>query len=707
MPRPRWLWRPLAIVFILSALWPALDRETGRAEARLVSREVLALYDSSQAPGPSQLLPTRTNLIHELAEMPLNFLGLRLRYLDVNSERLPDEEEMLRYHGVVTWFQDNRLKGAQSYLLWLRRQITAARRMVVLGTLGAGVDSDTDAAVPEEQVQAAYAAMGLRHSGMHTDNPLLLSVRTQTPGMIGFERSLSGEADYYERIHSLASTNRVYLTINRSDLLDGDSDVVVTGPWGGFALAHYIYYEQPRTFQKRWLINPFAFFEEAFGVKGYPRPDVSTLNGSRVFYTHVDGDGFNNVSEVDFKSLSAEVILRKFIRRYDLPFTVSIVVNDIDPAGAGGSRQLQVARDIFAEPNVEPASHTHTHPFDWSKPINLQREITASVEFLNQHVAAPERPVKLLLWSGATNPREPAVERADKAGLLNINGGDGRFDPAFDSYAHLAPLTTQVGRAVQFYTSNANDNIYGNDWTGPYYGLRNVIATWEKTESPRRIGALNVYYHIFTGEKVASTRALREVYDYALQHDIAPVFTADYVKTVQGFLTTQLARENSDTWRVRHYGALRTLRFDDEQRFPDFSRSRNVIGFWHYQGSLYIFLGEEPEALIAFSPTPSAQPYILRASHRILDWKLERDRISLAVDGIGNKKVTVGNLPRDAEFEVTQAAAGGERRMRMRSDQAGTLTWSSSARGRLGITIAPAGPSASAAILGLLRPTGA
>jgi len=71
--------------------------------------------------------------------------------------------------------------------------------------------------------------------------------------------------------------------------------------------------------------------------------------------------------------------------------------------------------------------------------------------------------VKLLLWSGATNPRRDALARSYELGMLNINGGDGRFDRERQSYASVAPLTTQVGEYVQFYTSNTNDNIYGHD----------------------------------------------------------------------------------------------------------------------------------------------------------------------------------------------------------------------------------------------------
>ena len=682
----------LAALLLVVMTAPLLvGRRPAEAQTGPVSREVLALYDGSEAPPNSEFVPARTSLVHTLAETPLNFLGLKVHYRDVNTAGLPSDNEMQRYLGVITWFQDDRLRDAVNYLRWVRQQMRAGKRVVILGSLGAGTDNVTHALVPDEELLATYAAMGLRFNSLHIDNPTLMTVRRKVPEMVEFERTLDGELSTHVGLTSTAATNRVYLTINRSDLLGGDSDVVVTGPWGGFALEGYVYYLQPRTFQKRWRLNPFAFFEEAFGIKGYPRPDVSTLNGSRVFYTHVDGDGFNNISETDYSSLSAELLLRRFLRRYDLPFTISIVVNDIDPARLGGDRQLRVAREIFERPNVELATHTYTHPFDWSKPVDLDREIDASLAFLNARVATPDRPVRILLWSGATNPSEEAITRTDKLGVININGGDPRFDPASDSYAGLAPLTTQVGEAIQFYTSNANDNIYGNDWTGPYYGLRNVIATWERTESPRRIGAINVYYHIFTAEKHASVKALEEVYDYVVERDIAPMFTADYLKTVQGFLSAEIAREGQNAWRIRNHGALRTIRFDGENRFPDLGRSQNVIGYQRYQGSLYVFLGEAPESMIALTESAPSQPYISLASHRILDWRLEQNGISLAVEGVGRKKVVLANVRPNAEFAAVETTAAGERRVRLRSDGSGTLTWTSGGPGRTRIAIPDAG----------------
>ena len=64
----------------------ALDIEFS---GRTVRREILALYDSQHEKTP------QTTRIHHFAEMPLNWLGYKVTYLDVNAI-LPDPAELAR-----------------------------------------------------------------------------------------------------------------------------------------------------------------------------------------------------------------------------------------------------------------------------------------------------------------------------------------------------------------------------------------------------------------------------------------------------------------------------------------------------------------------------------------------------------------------------------------------------------------------------------
>ena len=52
-----------------------------------------------------------------------------------------------------------------------------------------------------------------------------------------------------------------------------------------------------------------------------------------------------------------------------------------------------------------------------------------------------------------------------------------------------------------------NENVYTNDWTGPFYGFRDVIDTFRMTGEPRRLKPINLYYHTYSASKVAALKA--------------------------------------------------------------------------------------------------------------------------------------------------------------------------------------------------------
>ena len=56
------------------------------------------------------------------------------------------------------------------------------------------------------------------------------------------------------------------------------------------------------------------------------------------------------------------------------------------------------------------------------------------------------------------------------------------------------------------------------------------------------------------------------------------MFTTDYVRMVQGFMSAEMVREGEATWRMSNYGLLRTVRFDDDNRSPDLRVRRMCSG---------------------------------------------------------------------------------------------------------------------------------
>ena len=93
---------------------------------RPVKRDILALYDGRRERQPHE---TR---IHKFAEMPLNYLGLRVIYQDINRP-LPDPESLARFRGILTWFVEP-LRQPDRGVGWLYLATATGPRLVVLGS---------------------------------------------------------------------------------------------------------------------------------------------------------------------------------------------------------------------------------------------------------------------------------------------------------------------------------------------------------------------------------------------------------------------------------------------------------------------------------------------------------------------------------------------------------------------------------------------
>lgn len=143
---------------------------------------------------------------------------------------------------------------------------------------------------------------------------------------------------------------------------------------------------------QQWYINPFYFLKVVLDIEHEPTPDVTTMNGKRVFYSHIDGDGWNNISEIDrykkARAISAEVIKEEILKQYpDIPTSVSVISGEMDVNCYGRKESAEIARQIFMLPNVEPASHTHSHPLYWQ--YFEDNDVSKEVPLLGMY---PEKP---------------------------------------------------------------------------------------------------------------------------------------------------------------------------------------------------------------------------------------------------------------------------------------------------------------------------
>ena len=661
-------------------------------------RRVLAIYKSAElyndVSGRRPKTAT-TNEIHLWVQMPLNWLGLMVEYHDI-SGGLPDDAIMSRYRAVVTWFQTDDMDEPLRYLRWLGAQARAGRRVVIMGYLGAFRDRRTLRTVDLAAVNEALAPIDLEFLGNWTGNQRVIELRYKD-AVMEFERPLPPGLPYYQQVVCRKPDSRPHLVLARKDVPDSESHMVVSGPWGGFAASEYARYQFPNEGGAQWWLDPFAFFGDALGVADWPRPDTTTLCGRRIFYSHIDGDGLRNRSEVRAGASSGQVILDEVLSRYPYPISVSIVVAEIEPTLLGSPEFFELARSIFARPNVEAGSHSYTHPLDWEKrtrsfelaqvPYSVETETAGSVRYMEERLLPKGKRVRLFQWSGSTRVTESALGVLARLGVPNINGGDTIKDKEWRSYTHVAPLMRQVGAHWQNYTSASNENLYTRLWTGPFYGFRYVIETFENTERPRRVAPVNVYHHYYSGERIASLAALHQVYDWVRRQPLAPVFTSEYVAMVEGFRTARIAR-TADGWRVWDHGALRTVRFDDPRATVDLARSSGVAGYARHQGSLYVHLASSGPALIVLGHGAPAVPYLAQASHHVVGWTREGDAIGFRLTGVGAKSAEIAGLAPGREVTVELTRSAGTRRLSARADADGRLAIDAGGDPEVGVRLA-------------------
>ncbi len=627
------------------------------AEIVPLPRTVLALYDDTLAPDPAQ------TIIHRMAEMPLNYLGMKVEYRSVHQP-LATENELHDVAAFLTWFPVGaHVADPEKYCAWLTTQLHAHRKIVWLENPGF-FPQGTAAIAPACDV--LLQTMGVRYRGEFADNPYFFAIDAKESAMVEFERALDfSEPLIYRHFENIAPTNHAHLVIHRTDLADSRSTLVVTGPHGGFAAESFVHYQPIGESHLQWRLNPFAFFESALALHGLPHPDPTTLNGQRLFFSHIDGDGIFNRSLMSPQEFAGEVIAREIVQRYaNLPIGVSIITGYLDLSEYRNDRATTLYRTLFAAPNVEPAAHGYAHPLVWNKgtlaldipdyTFDPVRETTGSIAQLHDLLATLQidKPATLYFWTGNCRPTPEQLALLDTPAVLHINGGDSRMDREHDSVAFVAALGVRKGGHQQIFAGAANENIFTELWHGRFYGFRDIAQTFANTESPRRLKPIDLYYHYYSGERLASLTTLQNLYDDIRRQPIAPIRVSDYIRIAQDFYAATRARLPGGGFRITHPGNLRTVRFEQEPRNVDLARSRGVIGFDHAHDNLYVHLDENHTHDIFLTVHAPTHPWMRTANFFVTQWHADAHRVEFMKQGWGTGHLTIAGLPAHTRWQI-------------------------------------------------------
>jgi hypothetical protein len=606
------------------------------AAGPIVPRVIAGIYD---AEGKDTF---EASYLYELAEAPLNHLGLELEYHNAKVE-LPDLTKRQDVRGVLIWLTSANLKDPTKFFDWV--DAAAARKLpiLIMGPVPARDRGLTPQSLTEQN--RLWNAIGLKNLGGFRPYTYDMRVVHKDAKMVEFERKLPSVITPTDIIEPAMAGAESFLALQRGGDPATRTNVVITTPKGGYVAPGYIAFEDASADWKAWYVNPFALFRKVFRTETMPIADTTTVSGRRIYYSHIDGDGWNSISEaVKYagKNVTAsEVILHEIADRFTaLPITVAPIAADLDTNWAGTLKSQKIARAFFELSNIEAGSHTYTHPFEWGFfgpgytgdaelafekryavtkiapgfkrnpksaqrnlvfpydvpraygdiPFNISREVQGSIAFINT-LTPPGKKVQVLQWSGDTRAFPEAMAAVAQAGIANINGWGSRFDGDYPSYTNVAPVGRRIGPYVRVYASHANENEYTALWHGRYFGFRYLTVSLDNTENPRRIKPINVYYHMYSGEKQASLNALLEVMRHVEKQSLAPVSASHYAKIGRGFFDIRFEETGERRWRILNRGALNTIRFDEANSLDvDFVNSAGVIGVARAHGSLYVAL---------------------------------------------------------------------------------------------------------------------
>jgi len=634
-----------------------ISRNTvGIGAIEVLPRKVLIVQDTGD-----DLLLDETPGVRDLAT-PLNYLGYDVEYANV-KDPLPDGITPDRYAGVVAWLQGTGTQDSAAWRNWVDARIASHVPVAFLGQFGFDAAADEGPALDLQAV-----------SGPFTDKVDVVS----RDRMIGFEvdpklgpRDLTGVR--------VGAASRPLLRVKSGD---ATVDPVAITPWGGFAMSPYTVVSLNGIDQERWAIQPISFLTAALRLTQMPSPSVTTENGRRLFMSHVDGDGFASRAEFPGADYSGDALYQQIFTRYKVPMTLSVIEGEVGPTGLYpkiSPRLEEIARKMFALPYVAIGTHTYSHPFDWGSvdattgqrvdrgggdtafslsipnyTFDIDREVTGSIDYINTRLAPPGKKTTILQWPGNCKPPAIVIRKVYAAGVANVNGGDTVITKSASSWTNIAPIGVDKGPgAYQVYAPNQDENVYTNDWLGPFYGFTRVLETFDMTDKPLRFKPIDLYYHMYSGTKIASLRALDQIFTAVLKQPVLPVQMTDYTEKVLDWRSFAVARavhgdtdaragagnRAGDDWIVRGNGEVRELHWPSTST-PDLRASTGVTGYSAGPDGIYIHIADgaarvsfNPSAGREAVPTSGAWPYITEANGFVRNFRREPNGMSFEFGG--------------------------------------------------------------------------
>lgn len=609
------------------------------------SRRILVVFgwDAKSAEKPA-MLPVDT-MTAELFQTALEYLGYEVDYLDVGKHDLPSVAE-LGYAAIlldaellvpapmeiplVRWLVE--LKGRRVPILFAGGFPFAREDAAGEFAVNFGIRGTTQGVAKLSKVEVKEADENF----MHSETPL-------RPRATDFKDLVAPEGA------------RVVLSLRA---ISDDGSLLRFDPaffteWGGMWLEPYIILRASAD-SSLFYIDPYKFLATWLAPLGvFPAPDATTRDGQRIFYSHIDGDGF--ASDSDFKGhpFCGELVRDRILKVFPFPVTVSVVEADMDAMAVGlrdgDEASIQaLAKSIYALPHIQAASHSYSHPYQWDPEdpnpgvydeafmplksaanylrVDPEREIRGSIRYINEKLLPADKRVELMLWSGNCRPGRRALEVCRELGVENMNGGNTIISRLYPGLAGIAPRVMEWDGELQINAANQNEFMYANGWMGPFYGgFADVIDTFERTEEPLRTKPVNVYYHFYSATSLSALRALEKIHHWCASQPLHSVTARQYAGIVRDAWRTRIYELGDRHWLVANAGDCRTFRLPSSMGRPNLAQSTGVTGWVEKGTDIFIHTRGSAETVIKMEDPKPEPPSASEAYLRVVSVSAEID----------------------------------------------------------------------------------
>ncbi|MCB1225424.1 MAG: hypothetical protein KDK99_06400 [Verrucomicrobiales bacterium] len=615
------------------------------APLREVSRRVLVLFGwDPEAAEKHATWPVET-MTAELFQTPLEILGYEADYFDI-GRGIPLPPAGTDTYAAVLLDAEMDIPARLELPLaqWLIQQRESGVPVLFTGSF------------PFQRDDAAHLVADAFHLGGSL-NPVhrmrqVEIVKTE-PEVTGFESPIVPRSTEFRDL-TAPEDARVWVDM-RGIAEDGTAaryHPVFLADWGGMWMEPCIILRASAD-NYLFYVDPTRLLSELLGSDSaaIPAPDATTRDGRRLFYTHIDGDGFASRGDFPGHPFCARLIRDEILQRYRFPVTVSIVEADIRGLAIGIEdgdipEIQQLAREIFALPQVQAASHSFSHPYQWDAddpnpgiydepfmPLKLrakytqvdpQREIQGSIAYINNELLPPEKRVELMLWSGNCRPGVAALRACRQLGIENMNGGNTIVSRLYPGTAGVAPRVMPWGEELQIHAANQNEFMYTNGWNGPFYGgFADVVDTFERTETPRRTKPVNVYYHFYSASSASALHALHKILDWCVEQPLHPVTATNYARIVRDAYRTRCHQLGHQNWLLTNAGDCRCFRLPAASPNPDLASSVGITGWTRVADALLIHTDGRARIqlkLLAPDATPTPSLRLADSTAEISHW---------------------------------------------------------------------------------------